>query len=137
MELTIDYNEFKSEVNNFIKKGKEINLKNPTNQEELTQFLEEKKIWMTTCFNYLKTAFSGEDRDSFANSFLKSTGYNFGYTLPVSQQTKNSKADFTEKINGLEYDLRMIAISDIFTNPKLVLAENRRSWSVQQKKIFF
>lgn len=134
MEMTINYSLFKNEIEKFIAKGDEVLKSTPKTEEELTEFIKEKKAWENECFKYLLESFNGDDKEHFANDFLESHSFNLGYDLPLNQKVKNSKEDLVQKIGNLHDQLKMIGTSDVFVNPELVKKENRDKFSVQQKK---
>lgn len=135
MEISIDYKTFKSEVKTFISKGNELKEKNPKTEEDLQEFIKDKKSWENDCSKYLQNSFTGEENDFFAKSFLESNSFNLGYTLPIEQRIKNTKNDLIEKVNNLDYYLRLLNTSDAFINPELVKKEGRDDLTVQQKKL--
>ena len=134
MEIAIDYSTFKSEVKAFITKGNELKEKNPKTEEELQEFIKDKKLWENDCSKYLQNSFTGEHNDYFAKSFLESNSFNLGYILPVEQQIKNTKNDLIKRVDNLDYYLRLLETSDAFINPELVKKDGRDNLTVQQKK---
>jgi hypothetical protein len=134
MELIIDFNTFKLQIERFVEQGKAIQEKKATSEEELEQLKTEKKEWEKSCSTFLKESFKGESNDYFANGFLESSEFNLGYKLPMEQLLKNLKDNLMEKCNRLQYYVRLLGISDAFINPELVRKENRENWTVNQKK---
>ena len=82
MELTINYNAFKSEIDSLISKAKTFEEIHPKSEDELDEFTQEKKVWENSCFTFLQNSFNGDKKSFFAKSFLESNSpKNFACTV--------------------------------------------------------
>jgi hypothetical protein len=134
LELTVEHMAFIAKIKNLAYEGKELNKSTPKSEEELQEFIKNKKQWENKCIDYLRHSFEGDQSDYFADSFMESREFDFGYSLPIGQRAKNTKNDLTAKANVLEYFLRLLSISDAILNPAIVEEQDRLNWTMQQKK---
>lgn len=113
MVLKDKWDDFKSEVEGFKFKGNALVEKHKSSrtEDELNKFKEDKQSWENSVVSYVRASFEPENRN-FANEFKAQRGYNTGFKLGVEQKVKNEIQALKDEINGLDYYLKILSVSD-------------------------
>ncbi|HAB27282.1 MAG TPA: hypothetical protein DCE27_05655, partial [Xanthomarina gelatinilytica] len=92
----------------------------------LNELKEEKQSWENDIISYVKASFDPEHTD-FAYEFKAQQGYNFGMKLGVDQRVKNTIQTIKDEINGLDYYLKILSISDAIVRADDIDLEERKN----------
>lgn len=113
MVLKVNWEYFKSEIEGFKSKGNALVEKyiSSRTEDEFDKFKEDKQSWENAVFSYARASFEPENRN-FANEFKAQMGYNTGFKLGVDQNIKNEIQALKNEVNGLDYYLKILFISD-------------------------
>lgn len=113
MVLKVKWEDFKIEIEEFKSKGNTLIEKYNSSKtdDEFEKLKEDKQSWENAVVSYVRTSFKPENRN-FANQFKAQRGYNSGFKLGVDQMVKNEIQALKNEINGLDYYLKMLFISD-------------------------
>ena len=87
---------------------------------------EEKQSWESDVISYVKASFDPE-HTHFAYEFKAQQGYNFGMKLGVDQRVKNTIQTIKDEINGLDYYLKILSISDAIVRADDIDLEERKN----------
>lgn len=118
MVLKVKWENFKIDIEEFKIKGNAIISKYQSSrtEDEFENLKDEKKSWEKSVISHVSKSFEPENR-SFANEFKAHNGFNTGFKLGVDQKVKNEIQGIKDEINGLEYYLKMLFISDAVVRP--------------------
>ena len=113
MVLKVKWKDFKSEIEEFKSKGNAIVEKYNSSRtdDEFDKLKEDKQSWQNDVISYVRASFAPENKN-FANEFKTHRGFNTGFKLAVEQKVKNKIQALKDEINGLDYYLKMLFISD-------------------------
>lgn len=128
MVLKIKWEDFKSEIESFKSRGDAIVEKyiSSRSEDEFDKLKEDKQSWGNAVVSYVRASFEPENR-SFANEFKAQKGFNTGFKLSVDQKVKNEIQALKDEINGLEYYLKMLFISDAIVRPDEIDLNERQN----------
>lgn len=128
MVLKIKWEDFKSEIEGFKSRGDAIVDKyiSSRTEDEFNNFKEDKQSWENTVVSYVRASFEPENR-SFANEFKAQKGFNTGFRLGVDQKVKNEIQALKDEINGLDYYLKILSISDEIVRPDEIDLNERKN----------
>lgn len=113
MVLKVKWEDFKSEIEEFKSKGDALIEKyiSSRTENEFIKLKEVKQSWENEVVSYVRASFEPENRN-FANEFRAESGFNTGLKLGVDQMVKNEIQALKDEINGIDYYLKMLFISD-------------------------
>lgn len=113
MVLKVKWIDFKSQIDKYIIKGEALleKYKSSRSEEEFTELKDAKQSWENTVISFVKKSFEPE-HINFAYDFRAQKGYNLGMKLGVDQKIKNTIQALKDEINGLNYYLKILFISD-------------------------
>ncbi|MCM4156725.1 hypothetical protein [Gramella sp. AN32] len=128
MVLKVKWEDFKSEVKGFKSNGEALVEKHISSrtEEEFEILKEEKQSWENSVVSYVRKSFEPENRN-FANEFKAQKGFNTGFKLSVDQKVKNEIQALKDEINGLDYYLKMLFISDAIVRPNEIDINERQN----------
>ncbi|EIJ37580.1 hypothetical protein JoomaDRAFT_0532 [Galbibacter orientalis DSM 19592] len=128
MVLKVKWEDFKSEIEGFKSEGSALIEKHISSKTEVefNNFKEDKQAWETVVVNYVRVSFEPENRN-FANEFKAQKGFNTGFNLGVDQKVKNEIQALKDEINGLDYYLKMLFISDAIVRPDEIDLNERQN----------
>lgn len=114
MVLKVKWEDFKLEIEGFKSKGNNLVEKYIASRtkDEYDKLKEEKKSWENSVIDYVKPSFEPENKN-FASEFKVQSGYIPGFKLAVDQNSKNAIQAIKDEVNGLDYYLKMLFISDV------------------------
>lgn len=132
MVLKVKWEDFKSEVEDFKSKGDALIEKHISSrtEDEFNNFKKEKQSWENAVVSYVRESFEPENRN-FANEFKAQKGFNTGFKLGVDQKVKNEIQALKEEINGLDYYLKMLSISDAIVRPDEIDLNVRQNFDTE------
>src|SRR6056297_2255290 len=90
--------------------------KSSRSEEEFTELKDAKQSWENTVISFVKKSFEPE-HINFAYEFKAQKGYNLGMKLGIDQKIKNTIQALKDEINGLDYYLKILFISDAIVRP--------------------
>lgn len=136
MRLTRKWNEFKNDVEGYIKQAITIeqSFLNSDNKENLNNLNEEYKKWQDSVVEYLSSSFD-ESNNDYAQSikYPQNNRYNIGNTRKdVSQLIKQKLDDLSSLRKSLIYYLRVLNISDAIVRPDEIDLEERKNYSTDE-----
>ena len=128
MVLKVKWTEFKSSLESFQSKGNALleKYKAARTEDLLNELKEEKQSWENDVISYVKASFDPE-HTNFAYEFKAQQGYNFGMKLGVDQRVKNTIQTIKDEINGLDYYLKILSISDAIVRADDIDLEERKN----------
>lgn len=128
MILKVKWEEFKSKLEEFQSEGNALfeKYKVARTEDSLNELKEEKQSWEKMVTNYVNASFKPENRN-FANEFRAQRGYSTGFKLGVDQRVKNEIQALKDEINGLDYYLKMLFISDTIVRPDEIDLNERQN----------
>jgi hypothetical protein len=128
MVLKVKWEEFKSEIEEFQSEGNALfeKYKVTRTEDSLVELKEEKQSWEKSIISYVSKSFEPENRN-FANEFKAQRGYSTGFKLGVDQKIKNEIQALKDEINGLDYYLKMLFISDTIVRPDEIDLSERQN----------
>ncbi|QLG44747.1 hypothetical protein [Costertonia aggregata] len=134
MLLKVKWEDFKSEVDEYISDGKSLMDKYKTSrtEDELNELKDAKLTWENSVINFVKTSFEPENIN-FAYDFKEHRGYNTGFKLNVAQLTKNTIQALKGEVDGLKSYLKMLSIADAVISPDGVDLEERGNFDTEAK----
>lgn len=118
MVLKVKWIDFKSQIDKYIIEGEVLleKYKSSRSEEEFTELKDAKQSWENTVISFVKKSFEPE-HINFANEFKAQKGYNLGMKLGIDQKIKNTIQALKDEINGLDYYLKILFISDAIVRP--------------------
>jgi len=128
MVIKVKWEDFKEEIDGFVSTGNAIvdKYRSSRTEDEFDNFKEEKQFWENTIVNYVRASFEPENRN-FANEFKAQRGYNTGFKLRTDQKIKNEIQALKDEINGLDYYLKILFISDAIVRPDEIDLNERQN----------
>lgn len=128
MVLKVKWTEFKSSLESFQSEGNALieKYKAARTEDLLNELKEEKQSWESDVISYVKASFDPE-HINFAYEFKARQGYNFGMKLGVDQRVKNTIQTIKDEINGLDYYLKILFISDAIVRADDIDLEERKN----------
>lgn len=128
MVLKVKWTEFKSSLENFQSEGNALikKYKAARTEDLLNELKEEKQSWESDVISYVKASFDPE-HTHFAYEFKAQQGYNFGMKLGIDQRVKNTIQTIKDEINGLDYYLKILFISDAIVRADDIDLEERKN----------
>lgn len=134
MVLKIKWEDFKREIDIFISEGNAIidNYRASITEEEFTEFKDAKQSWENSVINYVKNSFEPENKN-FAYEFKAKRGFNTGFKLGAEQKVKNTIEALKDEINGLDYYLKMLFISDAIVRANEIDLDERKNLDTEGK----
>lgn len=128
MVLKVKWTEFKNSLESFQSEGNVLieKYKAARTEDLLNELKEEKQSWESDVISYVKTSFDPE-HTNFAYEFKAQQGYNFGIKLGVDQRVKNTIQAIKDEINGLDYYLKILSISDAIVRADDIDLEERKN----------
>lgn len=128
MVLKVKWTEFKSSLESFQSEGNALieKYKAARTEDLLNELKEEKQSWENDVISYVKASFDPE-HTNFAYEFKARQGYNFGMKLGVDQRVKNTIQTIKDEINGLDYYLKILSISDAIVRADDIDLEERKN----------
>ncbi|WP_421808051.1 hypothetical protein [Flagellimonas sp.] len=118
MVLKVKWIDFKSQIDKYIIEGEVLleKYKSSRSEEEFTELKDAKQSWENTVISFVKKSFEPE-HINFAYEFKAQKGYNLGMKLGIDQKIKNTIQALKDEINGLDYYLKILFISDAIVRP--------------------
>lgn len=128
MVLRVKWEEFKSKLEEFQSEGNALfeKYKITRTEDSLVELKEEKQSWEKSVISYVSKSFEPENKN-FANEFKAQRGYSTGFKLGVDQKIKNEIQALKDEINGLDYFLKMLFISDTIVRPDEIDLSERQN----------
>ena len=128
MVLKVKWIDFKSQIDEYIIEGEALveKYKSSRTENDLESLKEEKQRWENEVIDYVKTSFEPE-HTHFRYEFKAQRGYNTGFKLGVDQRIKNIIQALKDEINGLDYYLKMLFISDAVIRAEEINLEERKN----------
>ena len=128
MVLKVQWENFKIDIEEFKIKGNAIISKYQSSrtEDEFENLKDEKKSWEKSVISHVSKSFEPENT-SFAKEFKVHNGFNTGFKLGVDQKVKNEIQGIKDEINGLEYYLKMLFISDAVVRPDEIDLNERQN----------
>tara|TARA_R110000744_G_C19361462_1_gene561451 strand:+ start:1572 stop:2474 length:903 start_codon:yes stop_codon:yes gene_type:complete len=128
MILKVKWEDFKSEIEEFKSKGNLLieKYKKSRTEDEYEKLKEDKNSWESGVVNFVKPSFEPENKN-FAYEFKAQKGYSTGMKLGVDQKIKNTIQALKDEINGLDYYLKMLFISDAIVRPDEINLNERQN----------
>ncbi|WP_310991179.1 hypothetical protein [Aequorivita marina] len=128
MVLKVKWTEFKNSLESFQSEGNALieKYKAARTEDLLNELKEEKQSWENDIISYVKASFDPE-HTNFAYEFKAQQGYNFGMKLGVDQRVKNTIQTIKDEINGLDYYLKILSISDAIVRADDIDLEERKN----------
>lgn len=128
MVIKVKWEAFKEEVDGFVSTGNAIidKYRSSKTEDEYNNFKEEKQSWENAVVSYVRTSFEPENRN-FANEFKAQKGFNTGFKLGVDQKVQNEIQSLKDEIDGLDYYLKMLFISDAIVRPDEIDISERQN----------
>lgn len=113
MELKVNWKDFKSEIEEFKSLGNALlgKYKSVRTEGILTNLEKDKESWENAVITYVKESFEPENRN-FYNEFKARRGYVTGFKLSIDQKVKNTVQALKDEVNGLDYYLKILSVSD-------------------------
>jgi hypothetical protein len=136
MKLSVKWEDFASQIDNFATEAKIISdtENSVQNELQLDTLKIDIKAWTTKCYEYLKSSFDSENNE-FASSFYSARRdrYSLGYQKSDFNQIKKEICeDFNEKVSTLLYYKRILSISDAIIKSDIVELTNRNNYTTEQ-----
>lgn len=134
MKLLKDWTEFQEQIKILILEGNEISQKESLviKDEKLYDSVKsEIKGWVDKCYNYLSDSFNDTQR-VFANGFRQSQTANFhipGAQRNMMQEIKNEFSDLKTKTKTLDYQVRILSVSDAIIKHSEINLEVRKKYT--------
>ena len=128
MVLKVKWIDFKNKIEEYEAEGEALvdKYKSSRTEEDLESLKEEKQSWESEVIDYVKTSFEPE-HTNFRYEFKAQRGYNTGFKLGVDQRIKNIIQALKDEINGLDYYLKMLFISDAIVRPDEINLNERQN----------
>lgn len=128
MVITVKWEGFKKEIENFVSEGNIIvdKYRASRTEEDFEKLKDDKQSWESSVIDYVKTSFEPENKN-FAYDFKAKRGFATGFKLGVDQKVKNTIEALKDEINGLDYYLKMLFISDAIVRPNEIDIEERKN----------
>ncbi|PHQ61802.1 MAG: hypothetical protein COC08_03515 [Maribacter sp.] len=128
MVLKVKWEEFKNKLEEFQSEGNALfeKYKATRTEDSLNELKEEKQSWKKSVINYVSKSFEPENRN-FTNEFKAQRVYSTGFKLGVDQKIKNEIQALKDEINGLDYYLKMLFISDAIVRPDEIDLNERQN----------
>ena len=128
MVLKVKWIDFKSQIDEYIIEGEALveKYKSSRSENDLESLKEEKQCWESEVIDYVKTSFEPE-HTNFRYEFKAQRGFNTGFKLGVDQRIKNIIQALKDEINGLDYYLKMLFISDAIIRAEEINLEERKN----------
>ena len=128
MVLKVKWIDFKSQIDEYIIEGEALveKYKSSRTENDLESLKEEKQRWENEVIDYVKTSFEPE-HTNFRYEFKAQRGYNTGFKLGIDQRIKNIIQALKDEINGLDYYLKMLFISDAIIRAEEINLEERKN----------
>ncbi|ADF52156.1 MULTISPECIES: hypothetical protein [Flavobacteriaceae] len=128
MVLKVKWIDFKSQIDKYIIEGEVLleKYKSSRSEEEFTELKDAKQSWENTVISFVKKSFEPE-HINFAYEFRAQKGYNLGMKLGVDQKIKNTIQALKDEINGLNYYLKILFISDAIVRPDEIDLNERQN----------
>ena len=136
MKLTIKWDDFSKQINNFVTEVKAISTIENTikTDAELEKVKTDVKNWNDRCYEFLKNSFDNK-RNEFATTFRNANGNRFlieNQKKEFRQIKKEVFDDLKNEMNTLAYINRILSISDIIIKPEIFELSNRNSYTTDQ-----
>jgi len=136
MKLTIKWDDFSKQINNFVTEVKAISTIENTikTDAELEKVKTDVKNWNDRCYEFLKNSFDNE-RNEYATAFRNANGNRFQIENPKKEFRQIKKEvfdDLKNEMNTLAYINRILSISDIIIKPEIFELSNRNSYTTDQ-----
>jgi hypothetical protein len=132
MTLALPFKTFEEQINKFVNYGtgfKEA-FKTAKTEDGLEQLNIEVKKWVDEVTEYLRASFSVQQNE-FARDFYNTSSQRFripGQARPVENRIKEEAQNLTAKLENLEYNVKIIRISDSLTQPTGVDLDTRKTY---------
>ena len=128
MVIKVKWEAFKDEIDGLVSTGNAIVEKHISSktEDEFDNFKEDKQSWENAVVSYVRASFEPENRN-FANEFKAQKGFNTGFKLSVDQKVKNEIQSLKDEIDGLDYYLKMLFISDAIVRPDEIDLNERQN----------
>ena len=128
MVLKVKWIDFKNKIEEQKAKGEALveKYRSSRTENDLESLKEEKQRWENEVIDYVKTSFEPE-HTNFRYEFKAQRGYNTGLKLGIDQRIKNIIQDLKDEINGLDYYLKMLFISDAIIRAEEINLEERKN----------
>ncbi|WP_298350595.1 hypothetical protein [uncultured Dokdonia sp.] len=128
MVLKVEWIDFQNKIEEYEVEGEALidKYKSSRTEEDLESLKEEKQHWESEVIDYVKTSFEPE-HTNFRYEFKAQRGYNTGFKLGVDQRIKNIIQALKDEINGLDYYLKMLFISDAIVRPDEINLNERQN----------
>jgi hypothetical protein len=128
MVLKVKWIDFKSQIDKHIIEGEALleKYKSSRSEEEFTELKDAKQSWENDVIDFIKTSFEPV-HINFAYDFKAQRGYNTGFKLGVDQRIKNIIQALNDEINGLDYYLKVLFISDAIIRAEEINLEERKN----------
>ena len=128
MVLKVKWIDFKNKIEEYEAEGEALvdKYKSSRTEEDLESLKEEKQSWESEVIDYVKTSFEPE-HTNFRYEFKAQRAYNTGFKLGVDQKFKNVIQALKDEINGLDYYLKILFISDAIVRPNEIDLNERQN----------
>ena len=128
MVLKVKWIDFKSQIDEYIIEGEALveKYKSSRTENDLESLKDEQHRWENEVIDYVKTSFEPE-HTNFRYEFKAQRGYNTGFKLGIDQRIKNIIQALKDEINGLDYYLKMLFISDAIIRAEEINLEERKN----------
>ncbi|WP_166967067.1 hypothetical protein [Yeosuana marina] len=128
MVLKVKWIDFQNKIEEYEVEGEALidKYKSSRTEEDFESLKEEKQHWESEVIDYVKTSFEPE-HTNFRYEFKAKRGYNTGFKLGVDQRIKNIIQALKDEINGLDYYLKMLFISDAIVRPDEINLNERQN----------
>ncbi len=133
--LTTSFDDFKSEIEKFVIEGITLHEYETKNEDQLTELKTKIKEWENKVLAFLKTAFT--DMNNYWQREFYQTGAR-AYKIPgmqvnLQQEIKNQKDTILNKNLYLEFNLKLLSISDAIISPDKINLEERKNYNTNEK----
>ncbi|GAA4275715.1 hypothetical protein [Aquimarina mytili] len=134
MVLKVKWVDFKSQIDKYIIEGEDLveKYKSSRTEEEFAELKASKQSWENDVIEFVKKSFEPEHLN-FAYEFKAQRGYNLGMKLGIDQKIKNVIQALKDEINGLEYYLKILFISDVIIRDDEIDLEERQNLDTEGK----
>lgn len=134
MVLKVKWVDFKSQIDKYIIEGEDLveKYKSSRTEEEFAELKASKQSWENDVIEFVKKSFEPEHLN-FAYEFKAQRGYNLGMKLGIDQKIKNVIQALKDEINGLEYYLKILFISDVIIRADEIDLEERQNLDTEGK----
>ena len=128
MVLKVKWIDFKNKIEEYEAEGEALidKYQSSRTEEDLESLKEEKQRWESEVIDYVKTSFEPEHKN-FRYEFRAQRGCNTGFKLGVDQKFKNVIQAIKDEINGLDYYLKILFISDAIVRPDEIDLNERQN----------